>query len=138
MRYGLHRITHSLLHLYIRRILFTFGLSLFSFISSAYIPYTLYYYLSIPSMSNHLHVCYPLSICLTSFLLSDPFEEVVPDMTNLSEYTYESLVFSFSLIGAMGSLLSDDYEKEDEANQKLSTATTTTNAATSVTPIVPK
>jgi hypothetical protein len=28
-------------------------------------------------------------------------------MANMSEYTYESLIFSFSLIGAVGTLLSD-------------------------------
>ena len=46
---------------------------------------------------------FPLGVAM----LSDAFEEVPPDMTNMSEYTYESLVFSFSLIGAVGSLLAD-------------------------------
>jgi uncharacterized membrane protein YdjX (TVP38/TMEM64 family) len=36
------------------------------------------------------------------------FENVIPDISNVKEYTYESLVFSFSLIGAVGTLLSED------------------------------
>ena len=45
-------------------------------------------------------------------------------MTNLSEYTYESLVFSFSLLGAMGSLLSDDYDADADAAKHLNAAVT--------------
>ena len=49
-------------------------------------------------------------------------------MTNLSEYTYESLVFSFSLLGAMGSLLSDDYDPDADTDaEKLSSAAVTEN-----------
>lgn len=40
-------------------------------------------------------------------------------MTNMSEYTYESLVFSFLLIGAVGSLLADP-EPESEFNAAVS------------------
>ena len=45
-------------------------------------------------------------------------------MTNLSEYTYESLVFSFSLLGAMGSLLSDDYDADADAAKQSDAAVT--------------
>ena len=34
-------------------------------------------------------------------------------MTNIAEYTYESLVFSFSLMGAMGTLLADPEPKPE-------------------------
>ena len=50
---------------------------------------------------------------------SDDFEEVPPDMANLSEYTYESLVFSFSLIGAVGTLLADPEPELDTAVPQL-------------------
>lgn len=36
------------------------------------------------------------------------FELIIPDINNVKEYTYESLVFSFSLIGAVGTLLGED------------------------------
>jgi hypothetical protein len=42
-------------------------------------------------------------------------------MTNIAEYTYESLVFSFSLIGAMGTLLADP-EPISELDSGLKTA----------------
>jgi hypothetical protein len=42
-------------------------------------------------------------------------------MTNIAEYTYESLVFSFSLMGAMGTLLADP-EPKSELNSGLKTA----------------
>jgi hypothetical protein len=53
------------------------------------------------------HRCSSLPPLLFYFPPPDDFEEVLPDLTNLSEYTYESLVFSFSLLGAMGTLLAD-------------------------------
>lgn len=41
-------------------------------------------------------------------------------MTNIAEYTYESLVFSFSLMGAMGTLLADP-EPKTELDSELKT-----------------
>jgi hypothetical protein len=54
--------------------------------------------------SAHMFTSLPFLLFCSS---PDDFEEVLPDLTNLSEYTYESLVFSFSLLGAMGALLAD-------------------------------
>ena len=54
-----------------------------------------------------------LPLSFFSIFFPDSFEEVLPDLTNLSEYTYESLVFSFSLIGAAGNLMSDENDNDE-------------------------
>ena len=92
------------------------------------LPYSLYHTVHLFSSLLLAFEHQPLLISL--FLSLDSFEEAVPDMTNLSEYTYESLVFSFSLLGAMGSLLSDDYDPDADTDtdaEKLSSAAVTEN-----------
>ena len=63
----------------------------------------------------HFFTCSSSFLIPSCSLVPDLFEEVLPDMTNISEYTYESLVFSFLLIGAVGNLMSDEPESKRES-----------------------
>jgi hypothetical protein len=48
-------------------------------------------------------------------ILTDDYELTPPDATNIKEYTLESLVFSFALMGAYGKLMGDNGELKDYA-----------------------
>jgi uncharacterized membrane protein YdjX (TVP38/TMEM64 family) len=54
------------------------------------------------------------------------FEKVLPSASNFKEYTYESLVFSFSLMGAMGKLMDSEEEGGTDAGSKSSPAVSLT------------
>ena len=54
------------------------------------------------------------------------FEKVLPSASNFKEYTYESLVFSFSLLGAVGKLL----DSEDEGVSGTDSSSKSSSAVT--------
>ena len=47
---------------------------------------------------------------------------MIPDASNIKEYTYESLVFSFALMGAAAKLLDNDEQDDDVMKQTVLTS----------------